>query len=159
MRWLSGLHYSMTNIPTPDANQWLWDGDPSKIVAAIGADRDAFATQFGIPVNDPTLDRRITELMPFDLKPGRGAYENPDWYEIDIRVKYDFKAWKDVKGEVFLDIDNVLNDQRTLTRDSDMATFEAVTPSNIGDRSVYTFQRKIVSQAPREYMAGLRFAF
>jgi hypothetical protein len=164
---LSGAHYGMSGIVTPDQSTGYWDGDPAKLVDTLSIDRSVFATALGIPETlpgggaNPQLDEAIIALIPFELKAGRGAYEQPWYTELSLRFRYDFRAWKKLNGELFFDVLNVLNDQDVVARSGRMGTQAgaSVDPSNIGNRSIYTFQETISTESPRSYFAGVRFSF
>ena len=124
-----------------------------------------FSDVLGIPEdNQAILDTAIVDLIPLDLRPGRGAYDQPWWWDLDLSFRWEVGIYKKLSTEVFVDAFNVLNPQMRLTRgddlqiDYDEAPF-GVTADNITDRSIYRFQELRTSQAPRSFQLGVRFAF
>ena len=152
---------------TPEQGTGYWDGDPARIVDTLVIDRDVFSSYLGLPTDledgsrNPALDREIVGLMPLDLRAGRGGYENPSYYQLDLRLRYRFQAKHKAVYEAFLDVYNVLNRQEVATEDGRLATETgvAVTPENIADRSIYTFRQPLTSQSPRRMFLGFRASF
>jgi hypothetical protein len=163
----SGAYYDMFGIVTPDQGTGRWDGDPAKLVDTLAIGRAAFAASTGIPATtpdgqrNPALDAAIIEQIPFDLRAGRGAYVNPWTTTISLRFRYLYRISEHWNGELFFDVLNVTDDQSVVTLDGQMALQPGATidPSNITDRSLYTFQQPLSTQSPRSYFAGVRFSF
>lgn len=163
----TGSHYGMSNILTPEQARGYWDGDPAKLFNTLRLDRDDFSDPLGISAtlpdgsDNPALDDAIMALMPFDLRAGRGAYEHPSQYQLDLRFRYLFEMRGDLRGELFVDVYNLFNRQHASSRDGRMATVGgvAVTPENISDRTIYAFQMPTATQSPRRFRIGLRLSF
>lgn len=187
----SGTYYSLRSVLTPDGNvgdsrtPTIWNGDPAILVDSLGiagADLEAFATAYGLPstvpdgmggtMRNPALEQAIADAIPFDLRAGRGAYEN-DWvYFFNLSFRYSFGVFKRLTGEAFLDVFNVFDIQHATNRDGAFAVQSsgcvddqgdpaacAITPETVGVASNYTFGRALTRQAPRSIQAGFRFAF
>jgi len=161
----SGYHYSLRDITTPNANvgdertPTIWDGDPATLLNGLSVDTEAFSDLLGIEPG-PELDAAIIGLMPLDLRSGRGAYSN-DWvYFVNLSARYQFPIWKRLTGKLFLDVFTLLN-QQDVTNTDGAFTVDApvITPDNIGDRSIYNFQRPLARQFPRRYLLGIKLSF
>lgn len=152
----SGFHYSLRSITTPDGNTGdsrtptIWNGDPTRIVDTLGIDRGLFGG---------ATDQQIVDMIPFDLRSGRGSYEG-DWlYFWNLSFRYRFPIYRGLTGALFLDVFNVLDEQDVTVFDGDLAATATITPATIGDRDSYVFQTPLTRQAPRALQLGVRLTF
>ncbi len=167
VRLNSGLRYSLTNIlpPSGGSQRGIYDGDPAKAVDTLRIDRAAFSAELGIPATlpdgsrNPALDAAIVDLVPFELRAGRGAYEGSWLYTVDLRLAYAPRLFRDLGTELFVDVFNLTGVQHQNDYNTRLATDAPVTVANIGDRGNYVFGRPVSYQAPRSLAAGLRLSF
>ncbi len=148
-RSYAGYNYGI-EIEDPNSYSGIWDGDPAKLVESLGITREDFGG---------ATDEEIVAMIPFELKPGRGAFSDPWFNQWNLRLKQDFPIFKSVRGEVFLDVFNVMNRQKATQKAWEMFANEHLDPSNIDDPSAYYYNTTLATQRPRSYQAGLRVAF
>ncbi len=77
-----------------------------------------------------------------------GVLENPSWGQLDLRVEYNRKLGNTVRGELFVDIFNVLNEQDSI-RNQDL----------VAGSGGIAFGDPLLFNDPRRFFLGARLSF